>query len=229
MGSALAGERHGQEVAERVVRAMKRGHLQRRQPAVEDLEFVHHHAVHLRRVGADEADAQVARLAPVGLLAGERIDGVENGLLEVIDPGLRGHRLAVEEEFEPRRPARSVVRHHEVIPPAGGHTVRRLDFNRVIREDVVEAGRERAVVAQIAQVAAQAVEQPRRLTEERPAVAVGEGVEPEADRKRLVALEVVEILAHVEPAVAAQHHRLVEAAWHGARQFVDITPEKAFF
>ena len=133
-------------------------------------------------------DLEDVRARPVLAVA-----GVDDAPLEVIDVHRRGGRCAVEEEAQAGGPARAVVGHRHVVPRARCDRHGRLDLDRVVGEDVVQRGRERAALVQDQLPAPVAVEEAAAVRDERPARVL---LEPEPDRIRegLVALELAEPL-----------------------------------
>ena len=96
---------------------------------------------------------------------------------------------AVEEQAQPGRAARAVVGERDVVPTCPARSAARLDLDRVVGDDVVQAGGERAVGAQDDLVARLPLITPPDRVTSGPAAPGLLDADPEAERERLVALE----------------------------------------
>ena len=102
------------------------------------------------------------------------------------------------------------------------------DLDGVVGIDVVQAGGQRAVGAQVDVVAAVAVHHAARSREAAgPTCRPRSTRDPEADRERLVALEEGDLLAGLEEAVAGDLLRQAELARHRLRRPIDVADAAA--
>ena len=124
--------------------------------------------------------------------------------MEVVDQRARRGGSAVEEQPQAADTARSVVRQADVIPGTRDELRRRLDLDRVVWADVMQAGAERAVGAEQNLVPAIAVHHATGTRDQRTRRAVLVEAYPQAQRERLVAVEVRELFPDGDVAVARQ-------------------------